>query len=343
MHNLSTPTILDLAEFQQLTKSRIVAVADLELKATKCAIIRLIVDCTVFLAKASVISDCRLTSQEQQQINLCTTTALTVNPFQQITADCDCNNGTMIPNALGLPHTLASPSTPLESWTSSSFQQLISILFLHSKDAYNNAITANITAQRLANLIHEHQLEQTTEATAIEFDKEPIIDSATINSLIAPQVKEATRHLCRELANAQSQGKKQNKRGQQKRIQTQPDKTTGTCKGHHSSYKDLPHQSQPDCTISAKKPRFVKKEIINSNQIHTTSLIFKKASRPTSRCLRQRFSTKSDRKQKVIIHQERKTSTRQIVESNQEITDSNISTYGLIANPCKKINHNTTI
>ena len=71
-----------LAEFQQLTKSRIVAVAELELKVTKCAIIRLIVDVTVFLGKASVFSDCRLRSQEQQQIYLFSTTALSVNPFQ---------------------------------------------------------------------------------------------------------------------------------------------------------------------------------------------------------------------------------------------------------------------
>ena len=247
----------------------------------------------------------------------------------------------MIPNALGLPHTLASPSTPLESWTSSSFQQLISNLSLHSKDAYNNAITTNITSQRLANLIHEHQLEQTTEATAIEIDKEPIIDSATINSLIAQQVKEATKHLRRELANAQSQEKKKNKRGQQKRIQTQPDKTVSTCKGYHSSCKDYTDQSQPDCSISAKKPRLVKKEIINSNQIHTTGLRFKKVTRPTSRRARQRFSTKSDREWKSIIQQERKTITRQIVESNQKITDSIIATYGFVADPCKTINHNT--
>ena len=120
-------------------------------------------------------------------------------------ADSDCNIGTMIENVLGLPHTLAPPSTPLESWTSSSFQHLISNLFLHSKDAYNNAITANLTAQHLAHLIHEHQFEQSTEAIAVEIDKEPIIDSATINSLIAQKVKESTRQLCHELANAQSQ------------------------------------------------------------------------------------------------------------------------------------------
>ena len=78
-------------------------------------------------------------------------------------------------------------------------------MFLHSKDAYNNAITANLTAQHLAHLIHEHQFEQSTEAIAVEIDKEPIIDSATINSLIAQKVKESTRQLCHELANAQSQ------------------------------------------------------------------------------------------------------------------------------------------
>ena len=180
-------------------------------------------------------------------------------------ADCDCNIGTMIANALGLPHTLAPPSTPLESWTSSSFQQLISNLFLHSKDAYNNAITTNITSQHLANLIHEHQLEQTTEATAIEIDKEPIIDSATINSLIAQQVKEATKHLCCELANAQSQEK---------------NKTRGANKkeSKHNLTKPLEHAK--DTTQAAKIAQTSHNQTAPSQQ-RSRALLKNKSSTPT--------------------------------------------------------------
>ena len=86
------------------------------------------------------------------------------------------------------PHT---STPPLESWTSSSFQQLISILFLYSKTAYNNAITTNFTAQHLGNLTHENKFDLSTGATAIEIETKPIIACAAINSLTAQQVKEA--------------------------------------------------------------------------------------------------------------------------------------------------------
>ena len=267
----------DLAEFQRLTKSRIVGVAELELKATQHAIIRLIVDCTLFLAKASVISDCRLKSQEQEQICLRTTIALSATPFQTMASNCNCNIETLLATALGLPNTPAPPGTHLDNWTSGSFQQLIITIFIHSNEAYNNAISANLTAQRLANLSHEHWLEQTTEAMAIEIDKEPIIDSATINSLIAQQVKEATKHLCRELGQAQSSKKKQ--RGPQKQIQTQSGKTVGN-KEPKGTRKETADQHKAVYIFSVNKPRLVKKEITKSESILASSLSSKKVTRP---------------------------------------------------------------